>query len=236
MPSLLVIVLLLAADVAPAPDGWNAVAREIWKARDSQDRSALQRIAGELTATAQKRGGDAEAQYRAALAESVLAEVATEVHDKAQARAAADAGMKLAERAVTLKQDRAEYHRAFGTLCGQNAAATGGLGALKFGRCALDEVNKALEIDPKSAMNHMSHGVGNYYLPQALGGGIDLAIKDFQDAIALDPKSAEAHLWLGIALRKANRNPEAVKEFELAVKLNPARIWAKQQLEKTPQI
>jgi len=33
---------------------------------------------------------------------------------------------------------------------------------------------------------------------------------------------------------KLNRNPEARKEFERAAKLNPARIWAKQQLEKTP--
>ena len=232
---MLVIVLLLAAEVAPAPDNWKDMAQELWKARDSQNRAALQRMAGDLASSAQKRGGDPEAQYRAALGESVIAEVATEVHDKSQARAAADAGMKLAERAVSLKPDRAEYHRIFGTLCGQNAAATGGLGALKYGRCALDEVNRALEIDPKSALNHMSRGVGNYYLPQALGGGVELAVKDFQDAIALDPKSAEAHLWLGIALRRLNRNPEAFKEFELAVKLNPARVWAKQQLEKTPQ-
>ncbi len=50
----------------------------------------------------------------------------------------------------------------------------------------------------------------------------------------LDANSADAHLWLGIALRKLNRNAEARKEFERAAKLNPARIWAKQQLEKTP--
>jgi hypothetical protein len=39
---------------------------------------------------------------------------------------------------------------------------------------------------------------------------------------------------LGVALRKMNRNAEARKELERAVQLNPARIWAKQQLEKTP--
>ena len=62
---------------------------------------------------------------------------------------------------------------------------------------------------------------------------MDLAIEDFEKAIALDAGSADAHLWLGIALRKVNRNPEARKEFERAAKLNPARVWAKQQLEKT---
>ena len=230
MPSLLVFALLLAADVPPAPD----MGKDLWKARDLQDRAALQRITSEAAANAERHAGDAEYHYKSALAQSALAEVATEVRDKAQARAAAETGIKSAERAVSLKPERAEYHRILGTLCGQDAAATGGLGALKYGRCALDEVNKALEIDPKSAVNHMSHGVGNYYLPQALGGGIDLAIKDFQDALNLDSKSAEAHLWLGVALRKVNRNVEARKELAKAIQLNPARVWAKQQLEKTP--
>lgn len=230
MPSLFVIALLVAADVAPSSD----ISRDVWKARDLQDRATLQHLAGDAILAADKHANDAEAQYRAALAQSALAEVATEMRDKAQARTAADAGIKAAERAVTLRPERAEYHRILGTLCGQDAAATGGLGALKFGRCALEEVNKALEIEPKSALNHMSHGVGNFYLPQALGGGLDLAIKDFQDALALDAKSADAHLWLGVALRKANRNAEARKELQKAVQLNPGRIWAKQQLDKTP--
>ena len=63
---------------------------------------------------------------------------------------------------------------------------------------------------------------------------MDLAIKDFQKAIELDPKLTEAHLWLGLALRKSNKNPEARKEFQRVVELNPARVWARQQLEKTP--
>jgi Flp pilus assembly protein TadD len=81
----------------------------------------------------------------------------------------------------------------------------------------------------------MSRGVGNYYLPAAMGGGVDIAIKDFQKAVELDPRSAESHLWLGIALRKANRNAEARKEIQKSVDLDPARTWAKQQLAKTPE-
>jgi len=90
-----------------------------------------------------------------------------------------------------------------------------------------------MELGPREPLNYLSRGIGNYYLPAALGGGVELAIKDFEKAIARDASSSDAHLWLGISLRKLNRNADARKEFERAAKLNPARIWAKQQLEKT---
>jgi tetratricopeptide (TPR) repeat protein len=206
---------------------------ELDKARDAQDRPTLERIASQLAATAQKQSGDAAAQYQSAVAHSYVAEVAIEVRDKEKGRAAAEAGIKVAERAVALKSDVSEYHRILGTLCGQVISAAT-LAGLSRGHCALDEVNKAVQLDPKAAINYMSRGVGNYYLPSALGGGVELAIKDFQKAIELDPRSGDAYLWLGIAERKAGRNAEAHKALQKAVELNPARVWAKQQLDKTP--
>jgi len=207
---------------------------DLEKARDGQDRASLDRIAGQLSTAAEKQANDAAALYRLALAQSYIAEVAIETRDKSAARVAAEAGMKAAERAVALKPDNSEYHRILGTLCGQEVSAAPAIVALKYGRCALDEVNKAVQLDPKSSVNYLSHGVGNYYLPPALGGGVELAVKDFQRAIELDPQSADAHLWLGLGLRKLNRNADARKEFQKSVELDPARVWAKQQLEKTP--
>ena len=61
--------------------------------------------------------------------------------------------------------------------------SSNGLAGLRYGKCALGSVNKAIEIDPKSSEAYLSHGVGNYYLPPAFGGGIDMAIKDFEKAI-----------------------------------------------------
>src|SRR5690348_5428653 len=206
---------------------------ELLKARDRQDRAAIEKIAGELRATAEKDPSDAAAQYRLALAESYAAEVAIEMRDKAGARNAAQTGIDAAERAVSLKPDSPEYQRILGTLCGQIISGNG-LAALKYGKCALNAVNKAIELDPKSSMAYLSHGVGNYYLPPALGGGMDVAIKDFRKAIELDPKNADAWLWLGIALRHENQVDEARKAIVKSVELNPKRVWAKQQLDKTP--
>lgn len=202
-------------------------------ARDAQDRAALERIAAEWASLAAKQTNDAGAQYRAALAQSYLAEVALELRDKNLAKGAAETGIRLAERAVSLDPKNAENHRVLGTLCGQVIPANV-WAALKHGRCALDSINKAIELDGKSALAYLSRGVGNYYLPPSFGGGVDPAIRDLQKAAELNPKLAETHLWLGLALRKANRNAEARSEFARAVQLNPRRVWAKQQLDKTP--
>lgn len=206
---------------------------ELEKARDAQDRGSLERYSSQFGAAVAKQPNDVQALYRQALAQSYLAEVAVETGDKNLARTAAEAGIKLAERTVALKPGNAEYHRVLGTLCGQ-AIPANVLTGLKYGRCAQDELNKAIQLDPKAAMNYVSRGAGNYYLPAAMGGGPEAAIKDLEKAIELDPRLADAHLWLGIALRKVNRNAEAHKELEKAVSLNPMRAWAKQQLAKTP--
>jgi tetratricopeptide (TPR) repeat protein len=206
---------------------------ELIKARDRQDRAAIEKIAGELRAAAEKDPNDAAAQYRLALAESYSAEVAIETRDKAAAKNAAQTGIDAAERAVNLKPDSPEYQRILGTLCGQIISGNG-LAALKYGKCALNAVNKAIELDPKSSMAYLSHGVGNYYLPPALGGGMDVAVKDFRKAIELNAKNADAWLWLGIALRHENQADEARKAIAKSVELNPNRVWAKQQLDKTP--
>ncbi len=220
--------VLLAALLSAALIG----AADLEKARDAQDRAALDRAVKELAAAAEKQPNDAPTQYRLAQAGSYAAEVAIEQRDKNGARGAAEAGIRAAEKAVALKPDSAEYHRVLGTLCGQ--AVRDVITGMKYGKCALDEVNKAIQLDPKGAQNYLSRGVGYYYLPPAFGGGLDKAIADFQKAIELDPKLAEAHLWLGVALRKANRNPEARKAFERSLQLNPNRVWARQQLDKTP--
>lgn len=203
------------------------------EARNKQDRAALEKIAAALTGAAEKQPQNAEAQYRLAEAESYLAEVALEVRDKVGAKTAAEAGIRAAERAVALKPEAAEYHRILGTLCGQ-IIPSNVLLALRYGRCAREAIDKAVELGPKSSKAYLSRGVGNYYLPPAFGGGVETAIRDFEKAIQLDPGSADAHLWLGIALRKARRNAEARKALAKSLQLNPQRIWARQQLEKTP--
>jgi tetratricopeptide (TPR) repeat protein len=210
-----------------------AAVTDLEVARDKQDRPALEKAAAESSDVAMKTPQDAGAQYRAALAQSMLAEVAMELRDKDGAKVAAESGIRAAQRAVALNGSIAEHHRILGTLCGQVIPANV-MSGLKYGRCAQESINKAIELDPKSSMAYVSRGVGNYYLPPMFGGGPEVAIRDLRKAIELNAKSAEAYLWMGIALRKAKRNAEAQKAIAKAVELNPRRVWAKQQLDKTP--
>jgi tetratricopeptide (TPR) repeat protein len=209
-------------------------AGDLEKARDAQDRTALEQSLKAISDAAGKQPNDAAAQYKVALAESYLAEISIEQKDKNAARSFAENGIRAGEKAVGLKPDNSEYHRLLGTLCGQAIAGGNLLVGMKYGRCALDEVNKAIQLDPKNPLGYLSRGVGNYYLPSQFGGGVDKAIADFQKTLEMDPKIPEAHLWLGVALRKANRNADARKALEKSLQLNPNRVWAKQQLEKTP--
>jgi tetratricopeptide (TPR) repeat protein len=202
-------------------------------ARDLQDRPALEKLTADSAAVAEKSPNDAEAQYRAALAASYLAEVALELRDKKLAEDAAERGIKPAERAIALKPDVATYYVVLGTLYGQVVPANL-LAGLSYGKKSKDAIQKAVEKDPKLAAAYEARGVGNYYLPSALGGGFDLAIADFRKSIELDPRSAASYLWLGLSLRKQNKNAEARQAFQKSLELDPRRVWTKQQLDKTP--
>ena len=201
-------------------------------ARDKQDRAALTELAAQTGAAAAKAPNDAEAQYRAALANCYLAEVTIELRDRKTGRQIAEQGIRFAEKTVAMKPGNAEYYRLLGTLYGQ--AVTDIMSGLSYGPKAKDAINKAVEKAPKSSMMYVARGVGNYYVPAQLGGGAKLAIPDFQKAIELDARNAEAYLWLGLSLRKENRDAEARQAFAKSLELNPNRVWAKQQLEKTP--
>src|SRR6516165_100512 len=213
----------MAAGTAPSP-------LEI--ARDQQDRTALQKLASDARAAAAKAPNDAPAQFQAAVAYSYLAEVAIEQRDRKAGRAAAEQGIKPGEKAVALQLANADYYRVLGTLYGQ--AITDVLSGFSYGGKAKNALAKAIEIAPQSSAVWTAHGVGNYYLPVQLGGGPEAAIADFHKAIDLDAKNAEAWLWLGVALRKQNKDAEARQAFAKSLGLNPKRVWVKQQLDKTP--
>jgi tetratricopeptide (TPR) repeat protein len=224
----LVLFTLVAASICAARSTDPALIR----ARDAQDRSALESLVDAAKSAADKAPKDAESQYRFALAASIEAEVALELRDKNGAEKAAMQGVKAAENAISIHGNEAEYYRVLGTLCGQIIPANPIMGALGYGKRAKDAVEKAKQLDPKSAEVWMADGVGNYYLPPSFGGGYDQAIRSFKRALELEPNNAEAWLWLGLAQHRNKQDPDARVSFGKSLALDPHRLWARQQLDK----
>ncbi|MGH9639646.1 MAG: tetratricopeptide repeat protein [Bryobacteraceae bacterium] len=210
----------------------NVPANALRNARDRQDLTALDHL---IAQAARGNISSSAAQYRIALANSYAAEVAMELHQKKKAESYAEAGIGAAQKAVAQNDSNPEYHRLLGQLCGQAIPASPIWGTLEYGQCASGEIKKAIALNGHYALAYVTEGVGSYYLPQAMGGGAGLALKDFDKAIALNPRLAEAYLWKGLALRKQNRNQEARAALERALQLDPKRLWTKQELDKTPQ-
>jgi len=198
-------------------------------ARNRQDLAALEGLAQQRAAAAK----DAASQHAAAEAYAFAAEVALELRDKQKARALAEAGIRFAEQAVAAKPNSARYQRVLGVLCGQVIPANV-LAGLRYGKRAREALDRAVQLEPGNPQVLISRGVGFYYLPESLGGGPALALEQFEKAAQRDPKSDEAFLWMGLALRKLNRHAEARRAFERSLELNPARLWTRQQLDKTP--
>jgi tetratricopeptide (TPR) repeat protein len=200
-------------------------------ARDIQSLQRLEYFIRELQPAATSAPGE----YRLAVAYSYAAEVAFELHDKKKSEELAEAGLDVARKAEAEDGKKAEYHLIMGQLCGQVIPANPLMGTLKYGQCARDEINAAIQLNPQLALAYVTRGVGNYYLPAQMGGGPDIAVKDFEKAIAMDPKLSEAYLWKGITLRKMHKNAEAYQALQRALQLDPNRAWTKEQLAKTPQ-
>lgn len=219
------IVAMLIAGLFAAP------ASPLDAARDRQDRPALEKMTNDACGAASAATSDFEKQTRCAQAASYLAEVDQEQRDKKAAQQAARRGIEAAGRAVNLKPSSGEAYRLLGMLYGQSVIDL--MSGLSAGPKAKDAIDKAVTLAPKSSGVYVARGVGNYYVPAQLGGGAETAIADFRKAIELDAKNAEAYLWLGLALRRENKDAEARQAFTKALQLDPARVWAKQQLEKT---
>ena len=76
-------------------------------ARDAQDRPQLERLVAEAKKIVDRQPNLVATQYRFALAQSYLAEVALELKDKPAARAAAETGIEAARKTVALDDYRA---------------------------------------------------------------------------------------------------------------------------------
>ncbi len=96
-----------------------------------------------------------------------------ETGDKKGSISSAKAGVALADKAIEQNPNNAEYYRIVGTLCGWTKPANPMMGILVYGKKAKESLDKAVAHGSGSRLGvFLAHGVGHYYLPENLGGGL----------------------------------------------------------------
>ncbi len=83
---------------------------------------------------------------------------------------------------------------------------------------AQQDFDKVLELDPKYVNGYINRAALNI---NSNVQRYQLAIQDYDAALALEPNNVQARYYRGVALRYLSRNAEALEDFNQAIALNP---------------
>jgi tetratricopeptide (TPR) repeat protein len=208
----------LAAEEAP-----EVVAAR--KARDHASVAELQKLvaAAEKAAAAKQ---SLEPYLRLALFNVWLCEAIESHQDDKLFKQAAEAGVAAAEKAVTLDPNSSDAHQLLGDLLSQLIPHVYG-GGMRYGKRATDELDRAIELNPKNINAYVSRAISYYYSPDSFGGSKPKAFELLNKAVELEPAQDAAHIWLAIFDLDAGQMDNAQREINLALKADPERAFTR---------
>ncbi len=180
-------------------------------------------------AQTQQHPEDAAAFYQLARVNSYLSDAYLMHHDKKNAEKALDAAIASVQQALKLNEKSADAHSLLADCYGRKIGlGTPMFSGPKYGPKVQEENRRALELDPQSGRAHASLGRQYFEAPKMFGGDLEKAIEEFRKSTELDPRSDETFVWLAMALRKNGDSNEARQAIEIALKLNPESVFAKE--------
>lgn len=140
------------------------------------------------------------------------------------------AAIELLERSVSLEPNLAAAHallaRAYATQAFLVAPQHSELQAK-----ALDEVSRALKLDPDLADAYLARGL--VYWTHHNGFPHERAIGEIKRALELDPNLAEAHHWLGTIFNHVGLLDRGRRELDIALRLDPANAGIRYRIAIT---
>ena len=138
---------------------------------------------------------------------------------------------KLTERAP----DFSDGYRLVGETQMRIISLKGWLQALTGARVAKNNLERALELDPRNAEAHLALGVYYLYAPTLFGGDLDKALREFAQSEALTSDETVRFLsyrWRGVAYAKLGKIAEAKEAFQRALAIYPESSWDQNELSK----
>ena len=135
---------------------------------------------------------------------------------------------------------RAETHALLASVYGLKIGENNALGASLGAR--IDAVQAdALALDPENPRVWLLKGIGDFFTPEAFGGGVESALtalersaRAFETDAPAPPEPrwgrADVHLWLGQAYQAKGDLAQARAHYERVLELEPANAWVRDQL------
>lgn len=193
------------------------------RARDSASIKRLQEVIAKTQTEATDTNGF-DAYLRLALFQSWLCEAAEGHKNEALVKQVATDGVAAAEKAAGLNPKSSEAHWLIGDLLGRLIPHVFG-GGMRYGKRAADEMDKALELDPKNLNACVSRAISYFYTPEAFGGGRDKAFELLKKAVAIDSEADTPHVWLALFFLEAHQKQQAWREILRAREINSGRAF-----------
>jgi tetratricopeptide (TPR) repeat protein len=149
-----------------------------------------------------------------------------------QAKSALEAS---AERAPTA-ETHALLASVYGLMISENPSLGPSLGQRIDGLQA-----DALALDPENPRVWLLKGIGEFFTPEAYGGGVEPALaalersaRAFETDAPVPPRPrwgrADVHLWLGQVHQAKGDADEARRHYERALELEPSNAWVRDHL------
>ncbi|HEX9974872.1 MAG TPA: hypothetical protein VGD14_22650, partial [bacterium] len=150
-------------------------------------------------------------------------------------------GIDQLKQCLELRENFAEAHCLLSSMYG-NKIAVNPFTAMTLGPKAGNEMDKAMELEPKNPRNYLIEAWSAYFTPKMFGGSREKAKKYFEQAIAhfdsfhvTDPLLPdwghdEAFAWLGVAQMQDEEFEAARTNFDRALEINPKYGWVKYAL------
>ena len=234
---------LFAPTLSAQSAAQDSLRASIERAVISADWGSLERVTTQLRAAVATDAGRTSAWLHYDLAYALHRRASgLLVEEKAeQAKTLLEEAVQVAARAGELGGG-AQAKALQGALTGQLAGASGGFAMMRLGRASFRLLDEAVAAAPQDARVALLNGVSRVNAPAFAGGGPVRGEAELRRAVTLyasdraaSPQPtwgrADAHIWLGIALEKQGKLPEAQAEFTRALTFAPGHRWILETLQ-----
>lgn len=96
---------------------------------------------------------------------------------------------------------------------------------MKYGKRATDEMDRALELNPKNVDAYVSRAISYYYTPQSFGGNKAKALEMLKKAVEINSAEDSPHIWLATFYLEDGKQEDALREINLARSTNADRAF-----------